>query len=243
MQDKKEEKGFYDQMYTRHTDGHFISHGYEHIYSKTVATIPPGLVLDVGCGTGKHSVHLARLGFRTVAIDLSFKGILHAKERARQEGTAVYFVVGDVENLPFKTESFDAVFCALVLHHFPDLSQLSRELARVVKRYLFALETNGLEPMTFMKFNVINPIVHPRCMTPNQRALFPKRIQRMFSNAGFSRFEFSWIDIHVPYGGIVAWLTKAYMLVTSFLPARHRTNKFVMACAKLKDPTYARKSE
>lgn len=232
-QRKEEEKRFYERMFANVGDGHFISHGYEYIYKRTIDQVSGGLALDVGCGTGNHSVNLSKKGFRAVAIELSFNGVLAAKANAEREKAKVHFVVGDVENMPFKDRSFDVLFCGLLLHHFPDLTSLSKELARVGKSYLFALETNALEPVTFLKFNIVNPLLKPGFMTPNQRALFPDKVRRIFEREGFSGFEFSWIDIHVPYKGIIGLLTKAFTALTAVLPVKHRCNKFVMSCRKV----------
>ena len=231
-QDKEREKRFYDSMFANVGDGHFISHGYEEIYRRTIDKVGGGLALDVGCGTGKHSVNLSKKGFRTVAIELSFNGVLAAREHAKSANTKVHFVVGDVENMPFKNDTFDVVFCGLLLHHFLDLTALSQEIARVGKAHLFALETNAWEPMTFFKFNVVNPLFKPGFMTPNQRALFPAKVQSIFEKQGFSGFEFSWIDIHVPYRGIIGLLTKVYASLLKVFPTKVRCNKFVMSCKK-----------
>nr|MBI3613028.1 class I SAM-dependent methyltransferase [Nitrospirota bacterium] len=231
-QDKELEKRFYDRMFSNIEDGHFIAHGYDEIYRKTVDRVDGGLALDVGCGTGNHSVNLSKKGFRTVAIELTFNGVLAAKANAEKENAKVHFVMGDVENMPFKDRSFDVLFCGLLLHHFPDLTALSQEIARVGKSHLFALETNAWEPMTFFKFNVVNPLFKPGFMSPNQRALFPGEMRAIFERLGYSNFEFSWIDIHVPYKGLIGLLTKVLTVLTAVLPVKHRCNKFVMSCRK-----------
>ena len=232
VQDKSKEKQFYETMFSDITDGHFIDHGYEEIYQQTVDIVPAGLVLDLGCGTGKHSVNLCKKGFHVVGMDLSSKAIQAANTHAMKEDSKVHLIVADAEYLPFKNDTFDLVFCALILHHFTDISSVSREIARVAKGHLFALETNALEPMTFLKFNIVNPLFKPSLMTPNQRALFPKKVQKVFEEKGFLSFEFSWIDIHVPYRGIVGVFTRTYALLTKILPVKYRCNKFVMSCKK-----------
>jgi len=232
MQDKSSELKFYNDMFSKSRDGHFITHGYEDIYRQTVDKVSGGLALDVGCGTGKHSVKLSKKGFRTVAIELSLKGVIAAKGHAEKEHAKVHFVVGDVEHMPFKDNTFDMLFCGLLLHHFPDLTVLSKEIARVGKAHLFALETNAWEPMTFFKFNIVNPLFKPSFMTPNQRALFPWKVKQLFEKQGFSSFEFSWIDAHVPYGGIVERLTKTYTGLVAMFPDKFRCNKFIMSCRK-----------
>lgn len=242
MQDKRREKQFYDKMFSRRTDGHFISEGYEEIYRKSLDTVPKGIALDVGCGNGKHTVHMAKRGFTTVGIDLSLKGVLAARRHAEREKCNVLFLVADAENMPFKNEVFDVVFCGLLLHHFPHLDRVSTEIGRVANGHLFALETNALEPITFLKFNVINPLLKPPFMTPNQRALCPNRVQKTFERQGFSCFAFSWFDIHVPYKGIIAVLTKIYVRMFKLLPLKNRSNKFLMACCKSSNESQAKKA-
>ncbi len=78
-------------------------------------------LLDVGCGTGRHSVRLARRGARVVAVDFSL-GML-SKARAKSAGTAVRFVEHDLAApLPFAERSFDRVVCGLVLDHIKPLA-------------------------------------------------------------------------------------------------------------------------
>jgi SAM-dependent methyltransferase len=68
-----------------------------------------GRALDLGCGTGTHSIYLARRGFAVVGVDFSSKAIEMAREKARQAGAAVDFRVGDVTRLDFLREPFDFV--------------------------------------------------------------------------------------------------------------------------------------
>jgi len=79
-------------------------------------------VLDIGCGTGGHSIAIAAAtGAAVIGIDESERFVA----RARQQAGTVEFVVGDAERLPFAEASFDAVLLSLVLH------QLERPQAAV----------------------------------------------------------------------------------------------------------------
>jgi SAM-dependent methyltransferase len=60
-----------------------------------VAKLPRGRALDVGCGTGTHAVWLAKQGFDVVGIDVVNKPIARAEIRAKKDGVAVRFVLGD----------------------------------------------------------------------------------------------------------------------------------------------------
>jgi ubiquinone/menaquinone biosynthesis C-methylase UbiE len=63
-------------------------------------------VLDVGCGTGRHAIELARRGFVVTGVDLS-SGML---AEARKAKVAVTWVHGDAARMPVE-QQFDAVIC------------------------------------------------------------------------------------------------------------------------------------
>jgi SAM-dependent methyltransferase len=71
-----------------------------------------GRVLDAACGTGRHSIRLARRGYRVTGVDLSPLYIRKAQERAIDEGLDAQFLRGDlnrVESLLHDEPPFDAV--------------------------------------------------------------------------------------------------------------------------------------
>jgi SAM-dependent methyltransferase len=73
--------------------------------------LPPGAsILDVGCGTGRHSTALARLGYAVTGIDLSARMLARAAEAARAAGVHVDWVRSDATrfSLPGK---FDGAIC------------------------------------------------------------------------------------------------------------------------------------
>ena len=87
-------------------------------------------LLDVGCGTGRHSIRLARRGAAVTGVDLS-SGML-AKARAKQGADAVRWLQHDMATtLPFDSGAFQRVVCALALEHVPDLLAAFREMRRV----------------------------------------------------------------------------------------------------------------
>jgi SAM-dependent methyltransferase len=58
-----------------------------------------GVVLDVGCGAGEHTIHLARLGYDVIGVDLSPSAVAYARANARQHGVAARFEVADATRL------------------------------------------------------------------------------------------------------------------------------------------------
>ena len=89
-------------------------------------------VLDLGCGTGRHTAWLAESGARVTAVDFSAKMLESARRKVR--GTDVRFVVHDLHDpLPLEDASFDAVVSGLVLEHLRDLDDFFREAHRTLR--------------------------------------------------------------------------------------------------------------
>jgi len=97
---------------------------------------PDELILDLGCGDGRHLELLFRLGFSAVGLDLSSH--LLERARVRDSGSAGFPLVrGDMRNLPFAENSFAAVlslFTAFGYFGSPAANQAPvTEVARTLK--------------------------------------------------------------------------------------------------------------
>jgi len=89
-------------------------------------------VLDLGCGTGRHTAWLAESGARVTAVDFSVKMLEQARRKV--PGTDVRFVVHDLhDRLPLEDASFDAVVSGLVLEHLRGLDGFFHEAHRVLR--------------------------------------------------------------------------------------------------------------
>ena len=90
-------------------------------------------VLDLGCGTGRHSAWLSSAGARVTAVDFS-EGMLEEARRKVPPGRQVRFIAHDLhEPLPLRDASFDAVVSGLVLEHLRDLPRFFAEAHRVLR--------------------------------------------------------------------------------------------------------------
>jgi len=61
-------------------------------------------ILDIGCGTGRHSIELAQRGYSVVGIDLSESLLKRAKEKASGRNLQIVFQEQDARKLPFLNE-------------------------------------------------------------------------------------------------------------------------------------------
>jgi SAM-dependent methyltransferase/uncharacterized protein YbaR (Trm112 family) len=89
------------------------------------------LVLDVGCGAGRFLDVASRWGADVIGIDLSFA--VEASQRNVGDRPNVSVIQADVFRLPFRDETFDAVFSIGVLHHSRDTRQAFLQLPRLLK--------------------------------------------------------------------------------------------------------------
>jgi SAM-dependent methyltransferase len=86
-------------------------------------------LLDVGAGSGRHSLHAAQAGAHVTAVDLGAS----IDVARRNLPASVLTVQADAEALPFAPASFDIVMSIGVLHHLPDTERALRSIARYAK--------------------------------------------------------------------------------------------------------------
>lgn len=96
---------------------------------------PEMLVLDAGCGTGNFSLKMVALGACVEGVDLSEPMIAFANEKAKNSPYAdkLHFQVGDLYQLPFPDNSFDAVLSMAAFEFIHEDERALAEFMRVVK--------------------------------------------------------------------------------------------------------------
>jgi SAM-dependent methyltransferase len=91
-------------------------------------------VLEVGAGSGRDTLELARAGARAVVLDYSPASLALVRRQAREQGLAVDLVRADALAMPFRDGTFDVIFHQGLLEHFRDPRPLLAENARTVAR-------------------------------------------------------------------------------------------------------------
>jgi SAM-dependent methyltransferase len=95
-------------------------------------------LLDVACGSGGPTLHLAKLAdCDAVGVELHEEAVAAGRRTAIDAGLlrSVTFVCGDAgRRLPFESESFDAVLCIDAINHLPDRRRVLTDWARLVRR-------------------------------------------------------------------------------------------------------------
>ncbi len=111
--------------------GELLAGDQERILTEFAGEVAGAPVLDVGTGTGRAALVLARLGARVTGVDASADMLGVARARAAEQRLPARFLEGDVHALAFADRSFATVVCFRVLMHVPDWRTALAELCRV----------------------------------------------------------------------------------------------------------------
>jgi malonyl-CoA O-methyltransferase len=88
-------------------------------------------ILEVGCGTGKNTDFLSRIGEKVHALDFSIR--MMEKAQAKVAGRNVEFALADINaEWPCESQAYDLVVCNLVLEHIENLNWVFSEARRVL---------------------------------------------------------------------------------------------------------------
>lgn len=93
-------------------------------------------VLDLGCGSGRHIVYLAKRGFEVYGIDIAPEGIKITKDWLRKEKLKANLKIGNIyKKLPYPNNFFDALISTQTLHHnrIGNIRKLIKEMERILK--------------------------------------------------------------------------------------------------------------
>jgi 2-polyprenyl-3-methyl-5-hydroxy-6-metoxy-1,4-benzoquinol methylase len=112
-------------------------------------------VLDVGCGTGRHSIELAKRRYAVTGVDLSPSLLARAKEKAAQAGVSVTFVHHDARALPYTAEFDVALLICEGAFPLMETDDMNFRILQGVRR---ALHSPGKLILTTL--NALSPLFH-----------------------------------------------------------------------------------
>jgi 2-polyprenyl-3-methyl-5-hydroxy-6-metoxy-1,4-benzoquinol methylase len=110
---------------------------------------PKGKVLDLGCGQGRDSIPLERMGYSVVGVDESGLGISQMNDKIKDEDIDVTGIVGDIYSYEI-TREYDIVLMDSMLHFYKNDEQTERAL---VARILSSLRLGGVFCNCMLKGN------------------------------------------------------------------------------------------
>lgn len=148
------------------------------------------MMLDAGCGEGRHSFECIARGARVMSMDMDMESVRKARYtmaymktsgQAHEEGR--YQVqIGDALRLPYRDETFDRIICAEVMEHVSDDARACGELSRVLK-------TNGriaITVPTFISEFVFDALTYEYFTSPGGhiRKYVPRRLAALMRANG-----------------------------------------------------------
>jgi len=112
-------------------------------------------IIDVGCGTGRHSIELSKRGYNVTGIDLSESQLKRAKEKAKQLNLKIDFKQLDARKLSFKNK-FDAAI--MLCEGGFSLMETDEMNFEILKNATKALKSKG--KLIFTTLNGLFPLFH-----------------------------------------------------------------------------------
>ncbi len=163
-------------------------------------------VLDLGCGTGRHSLWLASAGATVTGVDFS-EGMLE-EARGKPGAEAVRFLAHDLgQPLPFAAGSFDLVVSGLVLEHLAALDAFFAEARRVLRPGGRAV-VSAMHPAMFLK-GVQARFTDPASGEKVQPGSFAHSIGEFVMAAVRAGFAIEGVDERAPDADFAARLPRA----------------------------------
>ena len=109
----------FDDFYRSSTPPWVIGEPQPAIVQLERAGLIRGKVLDVGCGTGEHTITLTRLGYDVLGIDFAPQAVEQARRNAEAEGVDARLEVADAMNLG-DSPLYDTIVDSALFHIFDD---------------------------------------------------------------------------------------------------------------------------
>ena len=183
--------------------------------------------LDAGCGGGRYTLGLARIGAqKVIGVDAASASIADAKRRCSNlEYKNCEFMTADVLSLPLADNSYDFVMSYGVLHHTTDPKHGIEECYRVLKPggklFIFLMSGTGLfyETLNMLRevLKPVSPSLTQAVMqlmgyppnrifnmvdlfhVPIQHGFSPEEMERMLREIGFVNIRRLERDVSTPY--------------------------------------------
>jgi ubiquinone/menaquinone biosynthesis C-methylase UbiE len=144
-------------------------------------------VLDIACGTGIVTCEFAKRAKDVIGLDITKKMIEEAIKTQNENNLKnINFDLGDVEDLPYKDNTFDIVFTRYSFHHFLDTTKVFEEILRVCKPdgKIIVVDV-ALEDKYSQAYNSMEKLRDPS----HTKALTFQKFNMLFSNKNLSKHK------------------------------------------------------
>ena len=93
-------------------------------------------IMDLGCGTGRHTIFLAKNDFNVIASDISETGLKTTENKANKLGLKnIEYLQNDMRNIPLSENTLDGLLCVWTTGHgmLIDMEKNAEEIYRILK--------------------------------------------------------------------------------------------------------------
>ena len=103
-------------------------------YERYKSELKNSKILDLGCGTGRHTIFFAQKGLNVYAQDKSKLALNILKEKIKKK-YKIEIIESTIDEIPFSNQFFDVVISTIVLHHgkIKQIKNWLKEIVRVLK--------------------------------------------------------------------------------------------------------------
>lgn len=144
---------------------------------------PQPLILDVGCGDGRHTILIEKNGGRAIGIDLS-KNMLSEAKSLYPDGD---FRRMDMRKLLFDSDSFDGIWASGSIYHVA-----KSDVRRVIREFKRILRLDGVISLSFKLGYGEGMEVNPKSYSGSSRyfAYYTRgEMKELFGRFGFEELE------------------------------------------------------
>jgi ubiquinone/menaquinone biosynthesis C-methylase UbiE len=154
------------------------------LLSDALAPVDNRSVVDVGTGTGRAAIGLARLGARVVGLDASPEMLRVARARTTAAGVPLGYAAADGHAVPLADRSVDAAVCLRVLMHAIDWRRVVGELCRVA-RWRVVVDFPALGSLAALESGARHMRQAFGQSTEAYRVMSERAVERAFAQHGF----------------------------------------------------------
>jgi len=161
-------KNYDNEIYTKGTVGECDFIEKEINYNKSLK------IIDIGCGTGRHSIELTKRGYNVLGIDLSDSQLERAMEKTKAQSLQIDFQKHDARKLPFKDDFDVAIMLCEGGFSLMETDEMNFEILRNVTK---SLKDSG--KLIFTTLNGLFPLYHS----------VEKKISKSITDAGNATYK------------------------------------------------------
>jgi len=185
---------------------------------------PGARILDMGCGTGRHSVELARRGYRMTGVDQSAGMLSEARKAAQEAQVEVEWVQADARDFS-REDAFDAAIClcegafgllettgeaieqplAILRNIGGSLKPGGKAIFTVLNGFRMVrahkqedVESGAFDPLTLSELSEAPPAIGQHAVQVRERGFVPTELTLLFELAGLE-------PLHIWGGTAGAW--------------------------------------